>query len=78
MSTHQNTLDSSNGSNLESHTNWLNQVKLEFQYLLAEQEMEFSPCSSKRNSKRIWLNDMRQTPLLERQKGYSNISNIGI
>ncbi len=78
MSTHQNTLDSSNGSNLESHTNWLSQVKLEFQYLLAEQEMEFSPCSSKRNSKRIWLNDMRQTPLLERQKGHSNISSMGI
>jgi hypothetical protein len=52
--------------------NWMNLAKKEFQNLLAEQEMTLSPCSSKRNSKRIWLNEMCNIPLLERQCGFNN------
>ena len=56
-------LESSKKLNEDNHNNWMRQVRAEFQLLLKQQEIEFSPCSSRRNSRRIWLNVRRNAPI---------------
>jgi hypothetical protein len=57
-----------------SHGEWITKLHNEFHDLLLQQDMSFSPCSSKRNSKRIWLSEMHKVPFLERQNGFEKIT----
>ena len=66
-------LEYSKNDKVENHNSWMRQVRAEFQLLLKQQELDFSPCSSRRNSRRIWLNELCNAPLLERQKGFNDV-----
>jgi hypothetical protein len=57
-----------------NHRAWIAQLNNEFRSLLLQQELDLSPCSSKRNSKRIWLSEMHKVPFLERQNGFEKIT----
>jgi hypothetical protein len=50
---------------------WMYETRNKYKELLAEQEDIYSPGSSRINSKRIWLNDLCQMPLLERQRAFN-------
>jgi|ETNvirenome_6_85_1030632.scaffolds.fasta_scaffold108906_2 hypothetical protein len=59
----------------KDHQKWMKQIRQEFMLLVAAQDVEFSPCSSRRNSRRIWVTEggeggLGRAPLLERQDGF--------
>lgn len=70
MNIYQETQDISKNYYIEYNT-WILEARNEYKRLLAEQDDIYSPCSSKINSNRIWLNERYQIPLLERQEGFN-------
>ncbi len=60
----------------EEHGKWMEQIRQEFKLLLSQQDVEFSPCSSMRESRRIWVTEKGMMPLLERQYGFNRTVNL--
>jgi hypothetical protein len=81
MSMHQEQATSKSTIESKDHQMWMNQIRQEFMLLVADQEIDFSPCSSWRNSRRIWITEecaggLGRAPLLERQEGFSRCINL--
>ena len=55
----------------EENRKWMEHIKQEFQLLVAEKEMDLSPCSCMRESLRIWIIEKGNVPFLERQVAFN-------
>ena len=60
----------------EEHRKWMAYIRLEFKLLIAQQDIDSSPCTSMRKSRRIWVTEQGRAPLLERQNGFNRTVNL--
>ncbi len=59
-----------NSENLyQNHIDWIIELNNEYNILMNEQNMEYSPCTRTRNTKQIWNNEWRKPPRIDRQNG---------
>ncbi len=57
-----------NKNKYEDHIKWITELNTEYNQLLKEQTAEYSPCSRTRNIKRIWNEERKRPPRVNRQK----------
>ena len=55
-----------------NHKEWLDDLCEEYQKLVEEQSIDYSPMSRNRNIKHIWNNERRNPPNIHRQVGLNN------
>ena len=69
-------VDKESNISREEHGKWMEHIRQEFKVLLDQKDLDFSPCSSWRESRRIWVTERGRVPLLERQEGFNRNENF--
>ena len=51
----------------QNHIEWVTELNIEYNQLLEEQDTTYSPCTRTRNIRRIWNDEWRRPPRVDRQ-----------